>query len=141
MPVDTRLTYEDYCLLSTDGKRHEIIDGEHFVTPSPLTLHQRVVMRLGYYLMAYLDAHPLGEVFAAPFDVVFSRFDIVEPDLLYISKDRSSIVTRKNVQGAPDLLVEVLSEGTAHIDRDTKLKLYSRFGVREYWVIDPDAPA
>ena len=80
-------------------------------------------------------------MFAAPFDVVFSRFDIVQPDLLYISKDRSSIVTRKNVQGAPDLLVEVLSEGTAHIDRDTKLKLYSRFGVREYWVIDPDAPA
>ncbi len=141
MAVDIRLTYEDYCLLSTDGKRHEIIDGEHFVTPSPLTLHQRVVMRLGYHLMAYLHDHPLGEVFSAPFDVVFSRFDVVEPDLLYISKDRSSIVTRKNVQGAPDLVVEVLSEGTAHIDRDTKLKLYSRFGVREYWVIDPEAPS
>lgn len=141
MAVDIRLTYEDYCLLSTDGKRHEIIDGEHFVTPSPLTLHQRVVMRLGHHLMGYLDVHPLGEVFVAPFDVVFSRFDVVEPDLLYVSKDRSSIVTRKNVQGAPDLVVEILSEGTAHIDRDTKMKLYSRFGVREYWVIDPEAPS
>lgn len=141
MAVDIRLTYEDYCLLSTDGKRHEIIDGEHFVTPSPLTLHQRVVMRLGHHLMGYLDVRPLGEVFVAPFDVVFSRFDVVEPDLLYISKDRSSIVTRKNVQGAPDLVVEVLSEGTAHIDRNTKQKLYSRFGVREYWVIDPEAPS
>src|SRR5438552_18973974 len=115
MPVDTRLTYEDYCLLSTDGKRHEIIDGEHFVTPSPLTLHQRVVTRLTYFLMAYLQAHPLGEVFVSPYDIVFSRFDVVEPDLLYISKERSGIITRKNVQGAPDLVVEVLSESTADI--------------------------
>lgn len=141
MPVDTRLTYDDYCLLSTDGKRHEIIDGEHFVTPSPMTPHQKVVTELTYFLVAFLKAHPIGVVFVSPFDVVFSQFDVVEPDLLYISKDRSSIVTRKNVQGAPDLVVEVLSEGTAHIDRTTKLKLYSRFGVREYWVIDPEAPA
>jgi hypothetical protein len=76
MSVDSRLTYDDYCLLSTDGKRHEIINGEHFVTPSPLTLHQRVAMRLGYYLMGYIHAHPSGEVFGAPFDVVFSRFGV-----------------------------------------------------------------
>lgn len=141
MPVDTRLTYDDFCLFPNDGKRHEIINGEHIVTPSPLTPHQRVVTRLTYYLMAFLEAHPLGEVFVAPFDVVFSRFDVVEPDLLYISKKRSRILTHKNVQGAPDLVVEVLSKGTADIDRETKLKLYERFGVTEYWMIDPEKPA
>jgi Uma2 family endonuclease len=141
MPVDTRLTYEDLCLLPNDGKRHEIIDGEHFVTPAPLTLHQRVVTRLAGYFFVFLDTHRLGEVFVSPFDVVFSRFDTVEPDLVYISRERSGILTRKNVQGAPDLVVEVLSESTADIDRTIKLKLYSRFGVREYWVIDPEKPS
>lgn len=141
MPVDIRLTYEDFCLFPNDGKRHEIIDGEHIVTPSPMTPHQRVVTRLASFLFVFLEDHPLGEVFVAPYDVVFSRFDIVEPDLIYISNERSSIITRKNVQGAPDLVVEVLSESTAEIDRTTKLKLYSRFGVREFWVIDPEAPA
>lgn len=89
-------------------------------------------MRLGGPLMGYLDVHPLGDVHVAPFDVVFSRFDVFEPDLLFISKDRSSTVTRKILLGAPDLAVEVPSEGTAHIDRDAKLKLCSRFGVRAY---------
>lgn len=141
MAVDIRLTYEDYCLLSTDGKRHEIIDGEHFVTPSPLTPHQRLVTRLSYFLFAYLEAHPLGEVFVAPYDVVFSRYDVVEPDLVYISKERSDIITRKNVQGSPDLLVEVLSESTSDVDRTTKLKLFGRFDVQEYWIIDPEKPS
>ena len=141
MPVDTRLTYEDFCLFPNDGKRHEIIDGEHFATPSPMTPHQRVVTRLSFFLMAYLQANRQGEVFVAPYDVVFSRFDIVEPDLVYISKERAGIITRRNVQGAPDRVVEVLSESTADIDRTTKLKLYSRFGVREFWVIDPETPA
>lgn len=138
MPVDIRLTYDDICLLPNDGKRYEIIDGELFVTPAPMTPHQRVVTRLTSYLFAFLEVHPLGEVFVSPYDVVFSRFDVVEPDLLYISKDRAGIITRKNVQGAPDLVVEVLSENTANIDRTTKLKLFARFGVREYWIIDPE---
>ncbi len=79
MPVDTRLTYEDYCLLPNDGKRYEIIEGELFVTPSPITAHQRIVTRLASYLLTYVEEHNLGAVFVAPFDVVFSRFDVVEP--------------------------------------------------------------
>jgi len=141
MAVDTRLTYEDFCLLPEDGKRREIIEGELFVTPSPLTAHQRAVMRLSVFLWQFVDEHELGEVFAAPFDVVFSDFDVVEPDLLYISKERGSVLTRKNVQGAPDLVVEVLSESTARVDRSIKLKLYGRFGVQEYWIIDVDGPS
>ena len=137
MPIDIRLTYEDYCLLPDNGKRYEIIDGELFVTPSPLRRHQRVLANVLYYLTGFVKKHELGHVYPAPFDVVFSQFDVVEPDILYISKARASVVTEKNVQGAPDLVVEVLSESTAKIDRTTKLKLYARYGVAEYWVIDP----
>ncbi len=139
MPVDTRLTYEDYCLLPNDGKRYEIIDGELIVSPSPARAHQKIVTALVYYLVDFVRKRRLGEVYVAPFDVVFSQFDVVEPDVLYISNSRSSILTRANVQGAPDLVVEVLSESTEKVDRTTKLKLYARFGVSEYWIIDPVA--
>ena len=138
MPIDTRLTYEDYCLLPNDGKRYEIIDGELLVTPSPRRAHQKVVGNLFYYLTDFAKENQLGEVYVAPFDVVFSRYDVVEPDILYVSSARRSVITEKNVQGAPDLAVEVLSESTADIDRNTKLKLYARFGVKEYWIIDPE---
>ena len=108
MPVDIRLTYDDYCLLPNDGKRYEIIDGELFVTPSPRTAHQKVVTNLCYYLADFVKEQELGEVYVAPLDVVLSRFDIVEPDVLYISKARATVLTENNVQGAPDLVVEVL---------------------------------
>ena len=140
MPVDTRLTYEDFCLLPADGKRREIIEGELFVTPSPQTPHQRAVVRLIIHLGQFVQTENLGEVFSAPFDVVFSEFDVVEPDVLFISKARSGVLTSKNVQGAPDLVVEVLSESTARVDRSVKLKLYGKFGVEEYWMIDPAGP-
>ncbi|MBZ5563869.1 MAG: Uma2 family endonuclease [Acidobacteriia bacterium] len=141
MPVDTRLIYDDFCQLPDDGKRYEIIDGKLFVTPAPYLVHQRVVTRLTSYLAGFVENHKLGEVFVSPFDVVFCEFDVVEPDLLYISKARASVLTPKNVQGAPDLVVEVLSETTAKRDRSIKLKLYGQYGVQEYWVIDPDVPS
>ena len=98
-------------------------------------------MRLSVHLWQFVDSHELGEVFGAPFDVVFSEFDVVEPDLLYISNARANVLTNKNVQGAPDLVVEVLSESTARVDRSIKLKLYGKFGVQEYWIIDPNGPS
>ena len=137
MPIDVRLNYEDYCLLPNNGKRYEIIDGELFVTPSPLWRHQNVLTNLLYYLVDFVKKHDLGKVYPAPFDVVFSQYDVVEPDILYVSKARASVTTEKNIQGAPDLVVEILSESTAKIDRTTKLKLYARYGVAEYWVVDP----
>ncbi len=141
MPVDTRLTYDDYCLLPSDGKRYEVIEGDLYVSPSPGRQHQLVLANLAYYLMGFVKAHSIGTVYFAPFDVVFSQHDVVEPDLLYVSRDRLSVITGKNIQGAPDLAVEVLSESTARLDRTTKLKLYSRFGVQEYWIIDPEDPS
>ncbi len=133
-----KFTYEDFLHFPDDGKRHEIIDGEHYVTPSPNTKHQRAATSLTGMLWAYLQEHPIGEVFGAPFDVVFSDLDVVEPDLLYISRERRGVLTDQHVRGAPDLVVEILSPSTRKTDEITKRKLYERFDVTEYWVVDPE---
>ncbi len=134
-----KLTYEDFALFPDDGKRHEIVDGEHHVTPSPNTKHQTIVGNLHGVMWAYLQRQPLGRVFVAPFDVVFSEFDIVEPDLLYLSSERAAeIITPQHVRGAPELVVEVASPSTRQRDETIKRRLYERSGVSEYWVVDPD---
>jgi Uma2 family endonuclease len=135
----TKLTYEDFVLFPDDGRRHEIIDGEHFVTPSPARRHQRVLRNLTLVLVPFVREARLGEVLFAPFDVVFTRHDVVEPDLLYISAERSGVLTEANVQGAPDLVVEVLSPSSRRQDEVLKRDLYERGGVAEYWLVDPDA--
>jgi Uma2 family endonuclease len=122
-----------------DGKRHELIDGVHVVTPCPATPHQRILGNLYFLIRSHLEEHRGGEAFLAPFDVVFSIFDIVEPDLLFISDARRQIVTDKNVQGSPDLVIEILSPSTRRRDEGVKLRLYERFDVLEYWVVDPRA--
>jgi Uma2 family endonuclease len=137
--TSTKMTYEDLLLLPEDGLRHEIIDGEHYVNASPITRHQRVSMRLIAEIIVYLREHPMGELFHAPFDVVFSRYDVVEPDLIFISNERREILTTKNIQGSPDLLVEILSESNRKYDEVTKRALYERTGVPEYWIVDPVA--
>ena len=133
-----KLTYDDFVHFPDDGKRHELIDGEHYVTPSPNLKHQSIVGNLFGDIWSFLKEHPLGTVFGAPFDVVFSDFDVVEPDVLFVSKARRKVLTPKNIQGAPDLVVEVGSPGTRRRDEPIKHQLYERFGVSEYWVVDPD---
>jgi Uma2 family endonuclease len=136
---DTRLTYDDFLLFPDDGRRHELIDGEHYVTASPNTRHQRVSLRLAVALGGYFQAHPeRGEVFSAPFDVVLSNFDVVEPDLLVITHDQREITTDQHVRGAPALVVEILSPGTRRVDEKVKYRLFDRTGVREYWLVDPE---
>jgi len=137
----TKLTYADYVAFPDDGLRHEIIDGEHYVTPSPVTRHQRILRDLLYLSETYLRRHPIGEILCAPFDVVLSNYDVVVPDLVYISKARTQLITQKNLQGAPDLVIEILSAGTRSRDRWLKRDLYERVGVQEYWVVDPDDDA
>ena len=134
-----KLTYDDFVLFPDDGKRHEIIDGEHYVTPSPNTKHQRISMNLILVIGGWLEAHPIGRLFHAPYDVVLSLFDVVEPDLLYLSNERAAgIVTAKNLQGAPELVVEIGSTGTRARDETIKRRLYERAGVSEYWCVDPE---
>lgn len=136
LPKSLKLDYEDYCRLPDDGKRYEIIDGAAHVTPSPVTGHQAISVRLTWHLYDHVVRHQLGTVLAAPMDVVLSRHDIVQPDILFISTARAGIITEKNIQGAPDLVVEILSEDRAH-DLITKRRLYARHGVAEYWIVDP----
>ncbi len=135
--ASTKLTYEDYLAFPDDGRRHEIIDGEHYVVPSPLTKHQRISRNLEYALIKYLEQNPVGEVFHAPYDVVLSELDVVQPDIIYIANERSEIITERNIQGAPDLVVEIISESTRRTDEIIKRKRYEHFGVVEYWIIDP----
>lgn len=136
---DTRLTYDDFLLFPDDGMRHELIDGEHYVTPAPTIRHQRLLGRLHLAMADHLRAHPsAGEVFVAPLDVVFSTWDIVEPDLLFVAADQTGILTEKNVVGAPALVVEILSPSTRKRDQQLKQRLFEKSGVREYWMVDPD---
>jgi Uma2 family endonuclease len=133
-----RLTYEDYCAIPDDGRRHEIIDGEHYVNPSPATLHQLVSMRLASALHAYVTANKLGYVFAAPFDVILGEHDIVEPDIIYVDNARAAIITKKNIQGIPNLLIEIVSDSHPEYDKRLKYQLYERHRVPEYWIVEPE---
>ena len=132
-----KLTYDDFLHFPDDGLRHELIDGVHYVTPSANVGHQRIAGNLHGWIWTYLRQHPIGEVFIAPFDVIFSRFNVVEPDLLYVSNARSSIVEEANVKGAPDLVVEIESPSTRRRDLGVKLRLYAASEVHEYWVFSP----
>jgi Uma2 family endonuclease len=133
-----RLTYDDFVNFPDDGLRHELIDGVHYVTPSPVIRHQRVSRDLLVALDTFLKSTDLGEVFSAPLDVVFSYYDVVEPDLLVVLADQSEIVTDKHVSGAPAIVIEILSPGTRRRDEGIKRQLYERCGVREYWIVDAD---
>jgi len=125
------VTYDDYLTLPADGKRYEIIEGELSMTPAPFTDHQRILGRLFRFIDEFARKNNAGEVFVAPTDVV-------QPDILFVTKERSHIITIKNIIAAPDLVIEILSESTAVIDRTTKKSLYEKYGVKEYWIVDPD---
>jgi Uma2 family endonuclease len=135
-----RYTWEDYLDFPDDGRRHELIGGERFVTPAPIRRHQQLSLRLAFALEAWLREHPVGEVYTAPLDVILSDVDVVEPDLLFVSNESAEILG-KWVHGAPDLVIEILSAGTRRTDEVTKRHLYERVGVREYWIVDPELEA
>jgi Uma2 family endonuclease len=133
-----KLTYEDLLKLPEDDKRHEIIDGVHYVMSSPVLRHQRLVRRVGVSIINFLEAAGLGEAFNLAVDVVLSPHDVVVPDLVYVSKERSHLLQEKNIPGPPDLVVEVLSPSTSHKDRKLKRRLYEKAGVLEYWMMNGD---
>ena len=133
-----RLTYEDYAAIPDDGRRHEIIDGEHLVNPAPNLRHQGILVRLTLAIGNHVVAHNLGHVFPAPTDVLLTEHDVVEPDLIFISNARAAILTVDNIKGVPDLLIEVLSPGTRRYDKRIKFETYERAGVPEYWIVDPE---
>ncbi len=134
----SKLTYEDYCAVPDDGYRYEVLDGVLSRRPKCTIRHQTALQEIAFPLHGYVRKHKLGEVFIAPLDVLLSRHDIVMPDVFFISEARKSIVTKPNIKGAPDLLVEVLMPES--IERDSKIKrdIYARCGVIWYWIIDPE---
>ncbi len=138
VPAALKFTYEDYALLPED-RRYEVIDGEVFVTPSPTLRHQLVKMRLVRLLEDFVWQSGSGTVVDAPFDVTLSRHDIVQPDILFVSRKREALLGERYADGAPDLVVEVLSPSTETRDRVAKAKRYATFGVREMWLVDPAA--
>jgi Uma2 family endonuclease len=139
MPTQTKLiTYDDYRTLPDDGKRYEIIGGELFMSAAPMTNHQFISQNIESQLDRYLEKHNTGKYFHAQVDVVLSMTDVVQPDIFYISNERSHIITEKNIVEAPDLVVEIISESTKIRDQTTKKALYEKYGVKEYWIVYPN---
>ena len=135
--VTTKLTYADYLALPGD-ERYELLDGELVLVASPNEPHQRAAKRLAWQLLP-VEEQGLGQVYFAPFDVLLSDTEVVQPDLMFISQEREEIITHANVQGAPDLVVEILSPSTASRDWTRKREMYARHGVKELWIVDPEA--
>ena len=125
-------TYADY-LLTPDDARYELIDGELIVAPTPIPLHQRISMNFSNLLGPFIKAQGLGQLLAAPLDVFLSDTNVLQPDILFISNERSHIIGETNIQGAPDLVIEIASPSTEQRDRGVKQELYALFGVLEYW--------
>ncbi len=133
-----RMNYDQLCLLPEDGNQYELFDGELVMTPSPNTRHQRIVGQLYAELLEHVTEHSLGELFVAPLDTILDEYTVVQPDILFVSRERVAEVVQERIEGAPDLVVEVLSPSTFHKDLRRKMRVYSQFGVREYWIVDPE---
>ena len=136
-----KLTYEDYVRLPEppDARRYEILDGVIYVSPSPVPRHQEVSLNLERVLDAYIRRHHLGKLYHAALDVLLHEHTIAQPDIIFIAAGREQIITDRAIEGPPDLVVEILSPSTARRDRGLKARLYARFGVPHYWIVDPRA--
>lgn len=130
-------TYQEYLELPEDGKRYEILKGRLEMTPAPSTKHQDVSRNLEIILWDYVRKHDLGKIYDAPVDVIFDQVNVVQPDLIYISKERQELIKDAGIFGSPDLIIEIQSPSTLHVDAKRKKEIYERFGVREYWIVDP----
>jgi Uma2 family endonuclease len=131
-----KLTYEDYAAIPDDGRRHEIIDGEHYVNPAPNLRHQYILANLGFALHQHVKAHHLGHLYIAPVDVRLGEHMVVQPDIVFVSAGRAHTLTPENVQGIPDFVVEILSSNRSYDER-VKYGMYENAGVAEYWIVDP----
>lgn len=135
---EQQVTYDIYAALPDDGLRYEVLDGSlELMSPGPNTSHQI----LSYNLQAKLSGSCKSEylILYAPLDVILSPTNVVQPDLIFIRPERADIVTKRGIEGPPDLVVEILSPGSRHRDRVRKLRIYEKHGVPEYWILDPGA--
>lgn len=135
VPADRPMTYDDLLALPEDGLRHELIDGIHYVSPSPVTRHQAAVGRMYRTCADWADDHG-GRCYVSPMDVKFSELTVLEPDVLLLGPDRVPFVGEKNIGGPPDIAIEVSSPSTASHDLIRKRRVYEQHGVREFWFVD-----
>ena len=134
-----KLTYREFRHFPEDGNTHELIDGEHLMSPAPGTYHQSVSRHIQFQLYRQLEEKGLAQVFNAPTDVELSPVDIVQPDLLVVAHERGRIISPSRIIGAPDLVVEIVSPSTRERDRELKRRLYEQRGIPVYWLVDPEA--
>jgi Uma2 family endonuclease len=132
-------TYDDLQSLPDDGNRYELIFGEIVMSPSPRARHQQTIADLAFAMREFARAHRLGDVYFAPFDVRFSNLSVVQPDIFFLSVSHIRRLTQLYVDGAPDLVVEVLSPSNRAVDLIKKAALYLNYAVPEYWVVDPES--
>ncbi len=132
------LTYWEYTILPDDSNRYEIINGELKMTPAPKTSHQEISKNIEYELIKYEKSTINGKVLYAPVDILLAKNVVVQPDLIFILKENYEIITEDNIKGAPDLIIEILSPSTTHYDMFEKKEIYEEYGVKEYWIVDPD---
>jgi len=137
IPPKEIYTYEDYALLP-EGAPYQLIGGKLVMTPAPTTYHQSISMRLELKLATFVLEKDLGMVYYAPIDVYLGEKETYQPDIIFIAKDRRHIIEPAKINGAPDLVIEILSPSTAYYDLKEKFKVYARQGVKEYWIVDPN---
>jgi Uma2 family endonuclease len=133
------LTVENYKILPETGPRYQLVEGDLYMAPAPNRYHQDISRNLEYILLNYLEEHPVGKLYDAPFDVYLDDYNVFQPDILVVLNDRLSILTDAGAEGAPDFVVEILSPKTARLDRDNKRRVYATSGVRELWIIAPES--
>ena len=139
--TSVRFKADDIWDTPEDGNRYEVIDGELFVTPPPIEPHQRAEGVLFGYLWQYVHPRRLGRLYPAPVGVVLDDANGLQPDLVYVSRERQGIIVERGIEGAPDLVVEILSPSTRSRDRGVKMRRYAAAGVPHYWIVDPRSRA
>jgi Uma2 family endonuclease len=144
VPANTNfppLTVENYKLLPETGPRYQLIQGDLYMAPAPNRFHQEISRNLQFELHSYLKRNPIGKLFDAPFDVYLDEINVFQPDIIIVLNERLGILTEQGAEGAPDLVVEILSPQTRRLDLLNKKQEYARAGVKELWIIDPEPRA
>lgn len=132
-----KLDYSHYVCFPDDGKRHEIIEGDHYMNPAPSTYHQTVSRRIQFQLYEKIELTELGVVYNAPVDLHIGEHNIIQPDIVVVLDERKRIITPSKIKGVPNLVVEIISPSSIENDRKLKRDVYERAGVEEYWIVDP----
>src|SRR5207249_12228837 len=133
------LAVESYQMLADAVPREQLIEGDLYMAPAPEHYDEEISLNITLLLGKYLEKHPIGKLYTAPFDVYFDEINVHQPDLVFVSKKNRSVLTYAGAEGAPDFLVEILSPKTAGLDKKPKRRVFARCGVKELWLIDPDA--